>query len=467
MKADLRDKNASRYAVLVDFGSTYTKMAVADRNERRIVTTAHFPSTVATDASIALTECYDAAKQAIGTKEFEEAYKIASSSAAGGLRMAVSGLSRSLSIQAGRSAAFGAGAKILRTFTGLLKDADIQELTGLPIEIMLITGGYDHGSRTTLLDNLKRLAESPIHVPIVFAGNCDVAQDARRFLTFSGKEFYIVPNILPAVGKVNSKPVEDIIRDLFLSRIVNMKGLDKVTGLLDEVVMPTPKAVLSACELLSLGPAGKGGLGELIIVDVGGATTDIHSCAEPHAYEGAKLLGAESSYTQRSVEGDLGMRESSDTLLKEAGSGELTGLKEEEIQTVIGRWLDNHEALPETETEAEIDRYLAGNAVRISSRRHAGRISPTVGSSVRYIQYGKDLTGVRTVIGTGGPLIFSGYGKELLVNVLRDPVREAEVLLPSDAKFLLDEDYIFFAAGLLREIDEEAAYDILLKSLRI
>ncbi len=461
MKTDLKDKIDSRYAVLIDFGSTYTKMALADRADRRIITTAHFPSTVSTDASIALSECYNVAKEAIGPDEFERAYKIASSSAAGGLRMAVSGLSRSLSIQAGRSAAFGAGAKILCTCSGLLKDDDIKELTSLPIEILLFTGGYDHGNRTTLLANCRKLAESSIHVPIVFTGNCDLEQDVRRMFTFAGKEFYIVPNILPAVGRVNSKPVEEIIRNLFLSRIVNMKGLDKVTALLDQVVMPTPKAVLSACELLSLGPGGKGGLGELLVVDVGGATTDIHSCAEPRAYEGAKLLGAGSAYTQRTVEGDLGMRESSDTLLAEAGPFE------KNIQPVIDRWHENHEALPETDLEAEADHFLAKNAVRISARRHAGRIEPTVGSVVRYVQYGKDLTGVHTVIGTGGPLVFSGYGKELLKEVLRDPEQEPEILLPSDARFYLAEDYLFFAAGLLREIDEEAAFGILLKSLRI
>ncbi len=461
MKTDLKSKIDSRYAVLVDFGSTYTKMALADRTERRIITTAHFPSTVGTDASIALSQCYNAAKEAIGSEEFDGAYKIASSSAAGGLRMAVSGLSRSLSIQAGRSAAFGAGAKILRTCSGRLKEEDIHELTSLPIEILLVTGGYDHGNRTTLLANCQKLAESSIHVPIVFAGNCDVAQDVRRMFTFAGKEFYIVPNILPAVGRVNSKPVEDIIRNLFLSRIVNMKGLDKVTSLLDQVVMPTPKAVLSACELLSLGPGGKGGLGELMVVDVGGATTDIHSCAEPRAYEGAKLLGAGNAYTQRTVEGDLGMRESSDTLLEEAGSFG------KDIQAVIDRWHENHAALPETDLEAEVDRFLAKNAVRISARRHAGRIEPTVGSAIRYVQYGKDLTAVRRVIGTGGPLVFSGYGKELLKEVLRDPQKEPGVLLPSEAEFLLDEDYIFFAAGLLREIDEEAAFAILCNSLRI
>ena len=516
----------SRHAVLVDFGSTYTKMAVCDLRARRIVTTAKFPSTVATDASIALSQCYDAARSAIGAAAFDAAAKIASSSAAGGLRMAVSGLSRSLSIEAGRSAAFGAGAKILRTFSGRLKPSDIEDLSRLPVEILLVTGGYDHGNRTAVLANCELLASAPIHMPIVFAGNCDVAPDVRRMLTFAGKEFYIVPNILPSVGVVNSAPVEDIIRDLFLKRIVNMKGLDKVTGLLDRLVMPTPKAVLSACELLSIGPgrstgtshagahpsedptgntrtdgpaasARTGGLGDLLVVDVGGATTDIHSCCEPRTYNGAKQVGTPPPYTRRTVEGDLGMRESSDTLLKEAGIGtasadvpstnnhsgtaiatgvsvgsagiasDIGNLTQAEITAVIDRWHETHEALPSTDAEAAVDRFLAENAVRISARRHAGRIEPTVGSEIRYVQHGKNLTGIRTVIGTGGPLIFSGYGRDLLKQVLRDPDREPDVLLPADARILLDEDYIFFAAGLLREIDEAAAFEVMLHSLRI
>ena len=481
---------AAAHAVLVDFGSTYTKMAVCDLREHRIVTTAKFPSTVATDASIALSQCYDAARSAIGTTAFDAAAKIASSSAAGGLRMAVCGLSRSLSIEAGRSAAFGAGAKILRTLSGRLRPSDVEELSQLPIEILLVTGGYDHGNRTAVLANCELLAAAPIHMPIVFAGNCDVAPDVRRMLTFAGKEFYIVPNILPSVGVVNSAPVEDIIRDLFLKRIVNMKGLDKVTGLLDRLVMPTPKAVLSACELLSRG------LGDLMVVDVGGATTDIHSCCEPRTYDGAKQVGAPPPYTRRTVEGDLGMRESSDTLLQEAGlpaaavnsnstaagaatpaapmvsfvvreSSDISDLTQEEIAAVIDRWHETHEALPSTAAEAAVDRFLAESAVRSSARRHAGRIEPTVGSEIRYIPYGKSLTSVRTVIGTGGPLIFSGYGKELLSAALRDPDREPDVLLPSETRLLLDEDYIFFAAGLLREIDEDAAYAIMLNSLRL
>lgn len=503
----MRGNERYEHAVLVDFGSTYTKLAVCDLHAQRIVTTAHFPSTVATDASIALLQCYEAAKSSIGPEAFHRSIKLASSSAAGGLRMAVIGLSRSLSIEAGRSAAFGAGAKILRTLSGRLRPSDIEELAQLPIEILLITGGYDHGNRTAVLANCELIASAPLHMPIVFAGNCDVAADVRRMLTFAGKEFYIVPNILPSVGIVDSAPVEEIIRNLFLQRIVGMKGLNKVTSMLDHLVMPTPKAVLSAAELLSLGPQQGGehgeasacgdgspsgelaapgdelaapsvreysdyssaprcGLGPLMVVDVGGATTDIHSCCEPRTYEGAKAIGTPSPYTRRTVEGDLGMRESSDTLMEESGEA-LSGYADSEIRAVIDHWHETHEALPTNDAEAAVDRHLAKSAVRLSARRHAGRIEPTTGSAIRYVQHGKNLTEVRTVIGTGGPLIFSGHGRDYLKEALRDPAREPDVLLPSNARLLLDEDYIFFAAGLLRGIDEDAAYAIMLNSLRL
>lgn len=44
--------------------------------------------------------------------------------------------------------------------------------------------------------------------------------------------------------------------------------------------MPTPASVLKAAETLSLGTKDEDGIGDLAIVDIGGATTDIHSIGE-------------------------------------------------------------------------------------------------------------------------------------------------------------------------------------------
>ena len=52
-----------KYAVLLDFGSTYTKVACVDLAGQEVVLTDKFPSTVHSDAMINLGECFDAARK--------------------------------------------------------------------------------------------------------------------------------------------------------------------------------------------------------------------------------------------------------------------------------------------------------------------------------------------------------------------------------------------------------------------
>ena len=458
----------SRYTILIDFGSTYTKVAIVDMQEKKLVKTDQFSSTVAYDARIGLQQCFDSARQAIGQEEFEESLKLSSSSAAGGLRMGVVGLSRTLSSEAGRNAAFGSGAKVLKTCCGLLTEEDLQELHRLPLEILLFCGGYENGSSSILVKNAEMLAKSDIHIPIIYAGNSKVAPIVRSLFTFNHKEFYVVNNIIPNVGMMDKDQVEDIIRDVFLKRIINMKGLDKVSSMLDRMVMPTPAAVLHSGELLSTGTDSYKGLGDLMIVDVGGATTDIHSYAQQASYEGAKVIGAVEPYMKRTVEGDLGVRESSNSLSAEIGMENLcreAGASEEEVNAVIGKWITHNRELAQKDIEVKIDHALTCGAVRISARRHAGWIEHISSAGVKAVQHGKNLSNIRAVIGTGGPIIFGKDRHRILSQVLRTKCKEPDILLPEEAKFYLDKDYVLFAGGLLREVDEDAAFLIMKNSL--
>lgn len=457
-----------KYVILIDFGSTYTKVAVVDMQEKKLAITDSFPSTVAYDARIGLEQCFNTAREAIGKEEFEKALKLSSSSAAGGLRMGVVGLSKNLSLEAGRNAAFGAGAKILKTCNGLLTEEDIQELYNLPLEILLFCGGYENGNISVLLKNAEIIAKSNIHIPIIYAGNSKVASSVRRLLTLNNKEFYIVRNIIPNVGTLEKYQVENIIREIFLKRIINMKGLDKVSSMLDKMVMPTPAAVLYAGELLSKGTANHEGIGDIMIVDVGGATTDIHSFAQQVPYEGAKIIGAVESYIKRTVEGDLGMRESSNSLSTEIGIKNMcreVGATEEEVNAIISKWVTQNLELAKTDLEIKVDHALAGGAVRVSARRHAGWIEHISSASLKTVQHGKNLSNIRAIIGTGGPIIYSRDPKNILYQVFRIKSKEPDVLLPENAKLYLDKEYVFFAAGLLRDIDEDTAFLLLKNSL--
>lgn len=458
----------SRYVVLTDFGSTYTKVALVDLHEKRLVMKGNYPSTVATDATIGLRQCLDAVQEVIGYEELEKALKLSSSSAAGGLRMGVVGLSPNLSIAAGRNTAFGAGAKILCTVAGKLKKEDVAKITSHPLEILLFCGGYENGSKEVILHNATILAQSDIHLPVIYAGNSAVAQDVRRILTTAHKECYVTDNVIPQVGMFNKEGAENIIRNIFLERIVNMKGLSHVSEILDKMVMPTPAAVLKGGELLSQGTQNQEGLGDLIIVDIGGATTDIHSYADQKNHDGAKIVGSPEPYTKRTVEGDLGMRESSNSLLQEIGIAQAsthTGLNEKDMSDTVNKWLEDHESLASTETEAKLELELSKGAVRISSRRHVGYIERISSSTIKMIQHGKNLEAVKMIIGTGGPLIFSKNPKEILKEALSSPYEE-DVLLPNQAECFLDKNYVLYVGGLLREVDEECAFEIMKNSLK-
>ena len=116
------------YAICVDFGSTYTKVVCIDLKERKIIVTDKFPSTVHEDAEIGLNQCFDVARNAIGKDNSQSALKLATSSAAGGLRMAVVGLTESLSTKAGRNASFSAGAKIVYNGAGMITENELKKI---------------------------------------------------------------------------------------------------------------------------------------------------------------------------------------------------------------------------------------------------------------------------------------------------------------------------------------------------
>lgn len=454
--------------ILLDFGSTFTKLSVVDCAERRIVYRFQTPSTVRSDAGICLEQCFAAARRHLGETAFESAPKLASSSAAGGLRMAVIGLSRTLSATAARNAAFGAGAKIVATYVGRLDAAALAELQSLDVEIVLFCGGYEKGSVKALHDNARLLAASGVAVPIIYAGNNEVASEIRATLQSGGKSCFIAPNIIPAVGMIDAEHTEALIRNIFLNRIVNMKGLAKVQSALDGALMPTPAAVLEAGELLSRGTVGQEGEGPLMIIDIGGATTDIHTYVEQSRCDGARLIGSPEPYAKRTVEGDMGMRESSVCLAEEIGwdaMAERIGISTERLREAIATRIAATEFVPGDDIEQRIDDEIAGGAVQVSARRHAGYVKHVHSSNCRLVQYGKNASTIRTVIGTGGILVHRSTAADILANACRRH-GEDDILLPRTASFWIDGQYSLYVGGLLKEVDEGLALSVMKNSMR-
>lgn len=456
-----------KHALAMDFGSTFTKIVVVNLAERRIVLSGKVPSSVGADATIGMRQCFELAKKAIGEKEFAKAGKLASSSAAGGLRMSVSGLTGSLSTPASKAAALGAGAKIIANYSGALTGDMVRELEASPTEIVLLCGGYERGNTSMVLANAAMLARSGIRVPIIYSGNSGLCKEIRRMMRIHRKQCFAVENIIPELGVQNIEPTQSVIRNLFLDSITDMKGFHAVKKEFNAPLVPTPVAVLAAGELLNRGTPGNTGFGSLLLVDVGGATTDVYSFSENKSYEGAKLVGLEEPFAKRTVEGDLGMRESSIGVITGEHVGpiaEKLHIREEQLKNSLRARTRNIEYLPDCEIEAKIDDSIASLAVSTAARRHAGRIQPSYNKKCPNIQMGKNCTEITKIIGTGGILVHNRNPCEILQAVERSS-RDRGALLPEKVETYLDTEYVLFSAGLLKEIDEDIAFEIMKNSI--
>ncbi len=450
--------------LLIDFGSTYTKVTAVDVETPSILGTASAYTTIQTDIGEGLEEALGKLYAQTGPLSFAERY--ACSSAAGGLRMIACGLVPSLTVEAAKRAALGAGAKVIRVYSYELTAEDAKEIGALKPDILLLTGGTDGGNRENILQNAGMLAGVQGDFPIVVAGNRTAT--AQCLARFSGSTHATIPcaNVMPVFNSLNIEPVQEVIRALFLRRIIQAKGLSKQQGLIDGIMMPTPAAVLEALKLLSEGIPGQRGMGDLVAVDLGGATTDIYSIADGLPSDAMTLLrGLPEPHAKRTVEGDIGMRYSAQGIVDAAGMesiSALCGLSEAEITSCLARIQASPNALPTPgEPLAKLDFALAVSAIDRALVRHAGTVERIyTPNGMLAQQTGKDLTRVETVILTGGALAF-GSAANAIAKTALETQGNPNSLRPAKAKAILDKQYILAAMGLLSERHPDDAFTLM------
>lgn len=454
--------------LLIDFGSTYTKVTAVDVENQILLGTAASYTTVATDINEGLTKALEELEKKVGEITYEERY--ACSSAAGGLRMIAAGLVPELTSEAAKQASLGAGAKVIKVYAFELTEEDIEEIELTKPEIFLLVGGTDGGNSQCIIHNAEMLANSKANFPILLAGNRNAVGKCREILQKSGKDCEVVENVMPKFGVLNIKPAQDKIRDLFLKRIISAKGLSEASELISGIMMPTPSAMMKAMELLAKG------IGELLGIDVGGATTDIYSIADGSP-KGLNVVykGLPEPYIKRTVEGDIGMRYSLQGIVEGAGIqkiAELSELTEEKTEEMIEYLKKHTDMVPEDALNYDdpddwfkLDYALASCAIEIAVMRHAGTIEEVyTPAGLTYSQAGKDLTDVKQIIVTGGSLIHTKKTEEIASHALYNPTQPIS-LRPKKAKIIVDRSYILATMGLLAEKYPEVALKIMKKEL--
>lgn len=224
--------------------------------------------------------------------------------------------------------------------------------------------------------------------------------------------------------------------------------------------MPTPVAVQKAMSVYAKH------LDKVILsVDIGGATTDIHSIGKTYyGEENVISPPIDEPFEKRTVEGDMGMRYSATALYESVGEEPFLkfGIKDAREKT---EYRFNHTSyIPDNDEDLFFDNVLCYIATHTSLMRHIGHIkkikTPT---RTIYEQYGKDLRPAEMFIGTGGSLINSNEPKKIL-QAIED--LDDKYLINRKIKYYLDKNYILSSAGLISTVDEEASYKLLNKYLK-
>lgn len=409
------------------------------------------------DVRVGLQAAHADIERRLGEK-IETKEMFATSSAAGGLRMCVHGLVYDMTVKAAHAAALGAGAIVKLATAGRLSDYDVDDVRACDPNLILLAGGTDYGERETSIYNAKVLAESGLKAPVIYAGNVQNQSIIKRIFDEADIPCYITDNVYPKLDMLCIEPARRIIHKVFEEHITKAAGMERVRDMVTGAIMPTPGAVMETAQLLYEE------IGDLVVMDIGGATTDVHSVTGG-SDEIAVIQTTPEPFAKRTVEGDLGLFVNARHVISLMGEEELS----RELSCDIEEQMKSYKPIPETEMQFSIAHRLCAYVGRTAFERHSGQLRYIYGPTGRQtIAEGKDLTQIKYLVATGGALTRLPE-RESILRSIADCNESGRMLAPRPGRtrLLYDNDYIFASAGVMSKKYPEAAIALIKKSLGI
>ncbi|MEY8001508.1 GlmL-related ornithine degradation protein [Clostridium sp. Mt-5] len=375
---------------------------------------------------------------------------LATSSAAGGLKITVHGLMNHMTVKAAKEAALGAGGIVKMVTAGKMRKIDLRRIHDINPNMIMIAGGIDYGERETALYNAELISSERFNRPVVYCGNIENREEIKQI--FKGQQLYIIDNVYPRVDELNVEPARKIIQQAFEKNIIKAPGMNRIKDIVDGSIMPTPGAVMESSMILY------DIIGDLVVLDVGGATTDVHSVTEGSSVVLDMLVNPEPK-AKRTVEGDIGVYINSKNIINLLDIRDLGKLEKEYISSHI-------KPIPLGKEDIKSSCILTKKAVEVAINRHVGTIKRKYGGESGFVAYGKDLSQVKYIIGTGGALTRLPEGEKILLDI-RYLKNDMTMMPGKKTKVLIDREYIMACAGVLSRDNKEAAAALLKQSLAI
>lgn len=436
--------------ILGDIGSTFVKLAALNRHGAPVAQL-KLPTTHQ-DISEGVLRGRALLQTQLSLNRDPTAFLL-SSSAGGGLRVVVVGFERELTLKAALRTSATAGARIVGIYT--TKDLEIETADGLRArtpDLVLLTGGTNGGDQQSILRSALLLRELAPALPVVVAGNEDARSTVRDALG-NGRPVELVGNVMPRIGALEPAPAQRAIREVFIEHVIGQGRFASASPIANAIRVPTPAAVLAGARVVARLGAEDAALTRPVVVDVGGATTDVHSVmagAEPS--RGYSNPGLPDQTVTRTVEGDLGIRENAEALVEVAIREGYVGA--EEIQTLehaAAQRSRERSFVPSGERGVRIDERLAELAAAIAIHRHAGtmRTSLTPSGAVLH-RTGRDLRDATCLVLTGGVFQHTARPAAVARRVLHQAHAHG-ALIREDLPVFRDRSYLLWATGLLEE----------------
>lgn len=445
--------------LVAEIGSTTTLINAFNVNETiEFLGSAMFETTVETDVREGLRGAIANLKSTLDVDDIDYTMMLAASSAAGGLQMSVSGLVYEMTVRAAKEAASNAGANIHLITAGDLREEDLEQIESITPNIILVSGGTDYGERNVALNNLKKIERLGLNTPIIYAGNADNHYAIKKyFKTSSQKEYLsIVENVYPRVDYMNIHPVRRKIYETFEKHIIHAKGMHHIKDMVNGAIMPTPGSVMEATMLL------KEIIGNVMVLDVGGATTDVHSIAPPSDDFADHLEGE--PLEKRTVEGDLGVFINHTNVIKRIGNPKLAQLLEIG-ESKLNELIQTYKYKPETTLEKALVYELTKTCVFEALDRHIGDMRNVYTSSgQKVIPDGRDMSQVQHIVLTGGALVNLKNTETIIHEYMGNRPKK---MVPKHVFIHKDCDYIMSSVGVLSLHHPRAARVLLQRSLRL
>ncbi len=410
-------------------------------------------SIVEGDVTIGLRRAENNLAVTLGVSSLEADSILATSSAAGGLSMTVHGLVPDMTVNAAREAALGSGAVLRMVSSGKLRPHDLERVRDVKPRIIMVAGGVDGGERETALFNFERLTEVLPGTPILYAGNTDNIGEIRKIASQSGVKLYVTDNVYPSLDCLNVEPARQVIQTIFEEHIIEAPGMARILETVTGRIMPTPGAVMAMTEKMY------DILGDLVTLDVGGATTDVHSVTQGSEALRDFQLNPE-PFAKRTVEGDLGVFVNREHVIKAMTPQEQAQLPEGYADALL-----SVPEIPEDDEQAKLIRPMVGTCCREALSRHAGRmVELFTARGRRTVVRGRDLTAVQTIIATGGALTkLSGMSN--VIHEQLQTVGTERLYPPENVRVMIDRDYLMASCGVMVKAFPEAAVQLLSESL--